>query len=126
MGNDEYPCSFSAAHKLLVGWEGGSYVVQGPSNDCIAYTTVGEGGKEEASEEEGNVFVQGGGKILRGKKGNVIKCYLCRGNHYSCNCNKKEESGDKKKKKTGIMNVTTIGNIPGYDIGNANEEVGDW
>eukprot|EP00957_Ditylum_brightwellii_P160061 12184172-Ditylum_brightwellii.AAC.1 len=27
MGNNEYPRSVSAAHKLLVGWEGGSYTI---------------------------------------------------------------------------------------------------
>eukprot|EP00957_Ditylum_brightwellii_P198466 15125604-Ditylum_brightwellii.AAC.1 len=101
-------------------------MVPGPSNDGIAYTTVGEDGDKEASEEEGNVFTQGGGKILRGRNGNVIKCYQCRGNHYSSNCNKKEESGDEKKKKTGTTNVTTDGHLPGYDIGDADEEVGDW
>eukprot|EP00957_Ditylum_brightwellii_P136234 10389550-Ditylum_brightwellii.AAC.1 len=99
----------------------------GPSNDGIDYTTVREDSEEEASEEEGNVFTQGDGKILRGKNGNVIKCCQCGGNHYSSNCDKKEESDDKKKKKTGTTNVTTDGNLPaGYDIGNVDEEVGDW
>eukprot|EP00957_Ditylum_brightwellii_P194535 14817531-Ditylum_brightwellii.AAC.1 len=34
-GNDEYPRTITATHKLLVGWEGGTYSIPGPSNDGI-------------------------------------------------------------------------------------------
>eukprot|EP00957_Ditylum_brightwellii_P065950 5001493-Ditylum_brightwellii.AAC.1 len=44
---DEYPWTITAAHKLMVGWEGGSYAIPGPSNDGIVYTTLAEGHKEE-------------------------------------------------------------------------------
>eukprot|EP00957_Ditylum_brightwellii_P099842 7607159-Ditylum_brightwellii.AAC.1 len=55
--NDKYPCTITAAHKLLVGWEGGTYKVPGPSNDGIAYTTLREDPEEEESDKEGNVLV---------------------------------------------------------------------
>eukprot|EP00957_Ditylum_brightwellii_P111633 8514731-Ditylum_brightwellii.AAC.1 len=102
MGNDEYLRTITTAHKLLVGWEGGTYVVQGPSNDGITYTTVGEDGEEEVLGEEGNVLVQGGGQLLHGKHGNVIKCYLCGGNHYSSTCDKRKKVVMRKRKKQAI------------------------
>eukprot|EP00957_Ditylum_brightwellii_P200396 15277567-Ditylum_brightwellii.AAC.1 len=100
--NDEYPHSETVAHKLLLGGEGGTCVAQGPSNDGIAYTTVGEDREEEVLDEEGNVLLQDNGKVLQGNCGNVIKCYLCGGNHYWSTCDKKEESGDEKRKKQAI------------------------
>eukprot|EP00957_Ditylum_brightwellii_P177866 13548177-Ditylum_brightwellii.AAC.1 len=54
-GNDEYPRTITAAHKLLVGWEGGTYSIPGPSNNGIAYTTVGDDPEEDAeANTEGN------------------------------------------------------------------------
>eukprot|EP00957_Ditylum_brightwellii_P053392 4046561-Ditylum_brightwellii.AAC.1 len=89
---DEYLRTIATAHKLLVGWEGGSYVITGPANDGIAYTTLTEENEEEVIDEEGNMLVNtcsGGKKVLCTKQGNIIKCYLCGGNHYVVSRNRK-------------------------------------
>eukprot|EP00957_Ditylum_brightwellii_P023850 1799147-Ditylum_brightwellii.AAC.1 len=39
-GNDDYPRTITAAHKLLVGWESGAHSLPSPPNDGISYTTV--------------------------------------------------------------------------------------
>eukprot|EP00957_Ditylum_brightwellii_P155603 11844628-Ditylum_brightwellii.AAC.1 len=61
-GNDEYPRTITAAHKLLVGWEGGTYSIPGPSNNGIAYATVGDNDHEDDDEtsSEGNVLANKG------------------------------------------------------------------
>eukprot|EP00957_Ditylum_brightwellii_P060775 4614433-Ditylum_brightwellii.AAC.1 len=56
MDNDEYPRSVSAAHKLLVGWEGGFYTIAGPSNDGISYTTIGDKEETVSEDKEGNIL----------------------------------------------------------------------
>eukprot|EP00957_Ditylum_brightwellii_P016378 1231327-Ditylum_brightwellii.AAC.1 len=54
-GSNDYPHTVTAAHKLLVGWEGGTYTLPSPSNDNISYTTIGyeEEGYKEPNDEEG-------------------------------------------------------------------------
>eukprot|EP00957_Ditylum_brightwellii_P071203 5412648-Ditylum_brightwellii.AAC.1 len=108
-GNNEYPQTITAAHKLLVRWEGGSYAIPGPSNDGSAYNTLAEGHKEKG-DEEGNALVNTsskGGKLLQSKCGNIINCYFCGRNHYANMCNQKKEDNSDKKKKGGHMHLTT-------------------
>eukprot|EP00957_Ditylum_brightwellii_P026148 1977852-Ditylum_brightwellii.AAC.1 len=77
MGNDKYPRSVTAAHKLLVGWEGGSYTIAGPPNDGISYTTIGDEDEAVHEEEEGNILTTAGHKkVLKDRRGNVLKS-LC-------------------------------------------------
>eukprot|EP00957_Ditylum_brightwellii_P187128 14252749-Ditylum_brightwellii.AAC.1 len=111
MGNNEYPCTITAAHKLLVGWEGGTYSILGPYKDGIAYTTVRDDPEEEEElNAEGNMLAnkgEGKEKTICTKQGNIVECYLCGGNHFSNMCPKKTDDETEKKKKTGYMNVTT-------------------
>eukprot|EP00957_Ditylum_brightwellii_P040825 3090231-Ditylum_brightwellii.AAC.1 len=86
--NNKYPCTVAEAHKLLVGWGGRSYILPCPSNDGIVYTTIREEeeDQEELSDEDANVLVTTGTnkrKVLRDKRGNVLECFICGGNHYS-------------------------------------------
>eukprot|EP00957_Ditylum_brightwellii_P117650 8974263-Ditylum_brightwellii.AAC.1 len=113
-GNDEYPHTITAGHKLLVGWEGGLYVLPGPSSNGIAYTPLGEDPIDEELGQEGNLSINtgnDGGKVLRSKCGNIIKCYLCCGNHYSNTCDQKKENGNGngKKEDFGDWGLATLG-----------------
>eukprot|EP00957_Ditylum_brightwellii_P124768 9510397-Ditylum_brightwellii.AAC.1 len=80
-GNGESPRSITAAHKLLVGWEGGTYSIPGPSNDGIAYTTVGDDPEEEYEvDAEGSVLANKGEektKVIRTRRGDIVECYQC-------------------------------------------------
>eukprot|EP00957_Ditylum_brightwellii_P094476 7193763-Ditylum_brightwellii.AAC.1 len=103
-GNDKYPRTITAAHKLLVGWEGGTYSIPGPSNNGIAYTTVGDDPEEDKTNAEGTVLAnKGKGKerVIHTRRGDLIKCYLCGGNHFSNMCPKKGDKEVEKDKKTG-------------------------
>eukprot|EP00957_Ditylum_brightwellii_P082686 6287306-Ditylum_brightwellii.AAC.1 len=61
-GSNDYPCTITAAHKLLVGWEGGAYTIPSPSNGGISYTTIGykKEGFKEPNNKEGEVLVTTG------------------------------------------------------------------
>ena len=109
--NDEYPCTVTEAHKLLVGWEDGSYTSPNPSNDEIAYSTIREEEEDgkELSNEEANILMTAGnnkGKVLRDRRGNVLECFICGGNHYSNTCDQHKEQGNEKKKKADHLHLT--------------------
>eukprot|EP00957_Ditylum_brightwellii_P211644 15366417-Ditylum_brightwellii.AAC.1 len=99
MGKDGYARSVLVAHKLLVGWEGGSYTIAGPSNNGILYTTIGDDEENLSANEEGNVLTTASKKkVWKDRRGNVQKCYTCEDNHYANMFDKKEEEGDEKTK----------------------------
>eukprot|EP00957_Ditylum_brightwellii_P094879 7226028-Ditylum_brightwellii.AAC.1 len=84
-----------------------------------------EENKEEVTDEGGNVLVNtssGGKKMLHTKRGNIVKCYLYGGNHYTNMCEKKKEEEDDSKKKGGTMLLTT----DTYEEGEVDEDYGDW
>eukprot|EP00957_Ditylum_brightwellii_P138315 10541916-Ditylum_brightwellii.AAC.1 len=108
-GNDKYPHTITAEHKLLVGWEGRTYTVHSPSNNGKAYTTVGEDPEEEEeSEKEGNVVT-----LLSVTYVVVITSPICAPR-------KKDE-----KKKAGHMHITTDDALS-YNKNERDKDYGDW
>eukprot|EP00957_Ditylum_brightwellii_P062934 4775833-Ditylum_brightwellii.AAC.1 len=55
-------------------------------------------------------------------RGDIIKCYLCGGNHYANICEQKKERESNNKKRGGHMHLTTNE----YDEGKVDDYYGDW
>eukprot|EP00957_Ditylum_brightwellii_P154441 11752937-Ditylum_brightwellii.AAC.1 len=124
-----YLYTITAAHKLLVGWEGGTYSVPGPSNNGIAYTSIGDDPEEEEElNADGNVLVNKGeekGKFIHTEQNNIVECCLCSENHFSNMCPKKTDGETDKKKKAGYMQITTD-DVLAYNKNYRDEGYGDW
>eukprot|EP00957_Ditylum_brightwellii_P157615 11996285-Ditylum_brightwellii.AAC.1 len=107
-GNNNYPRTVTAAHKLLVGWEYGAYTLPSPPNEGISYITVGYE-SEEPDEEEGEVLVTAGD--ARGKISAIKR--------------RRQEKG-KTKKDAHLHLTTSNATNPHYNDNDADYDYGKW